>query len=170
MEGDEYHGWWDASEKVNVPCVRLVTLPYFWLHSVEGEEHHWFVSCIWGRFGALSKIRYSPLAFGYILWNVRSTIGLWVASEEGMVLCVRLVTLPFFWLNPVEGEEHLGFVSCIWKMYGAMRNARYLLYFWIHSVEGEEYHGLLSCIWKRHDALRKVCSLPFLLLHPVEIE
>ena len=39
------------------------------------------------------KVMYSHLAFDYILWKMSSTNDLRVASEEGMVTCVRLVTL-----------------------------------------------------------------------------
>ena len=74
----------------NGTCVRLSTHYLFWLHHVEDEEHHWLVSCIWGRYVDLRKVRYSYPIFIYILWKVKSTIGYWVASEEGMVTYVRL--------------------------------------------------------------------------------
>ena len=113
------------------------------------------VSCVWGRFVELCKVSYSPLAFGYILWKVRSTIGWRVASEEGMVPCIRLVTIPLLlftfcgrWRAPWVGE-------LIWGRYGASIRLVTIIYMWLHPMEGEEYHGLVSCIWGRYGAKQK---------------
>ena len=159
---------------------------------MEGEEHHWLVSCNWERYVALSKVRYitlllvtfcgrwgetwigefaseegivtcerlgthflylvtfcgrwraplvrelfprkvcslhnvsfSPLAFVYILWKVKSTIGWWIASEEFMLSWLRLGTLPCFCLHSVEGEELHWLVNCIWGMYGDLVKVSY---------------------------------------------
>ena len=99
-----------------VTCVRLVLIPYFWLNALEGEEHRWLVSCILERYGVLHEVRYSHPAFSYILWKVRNIMGWWVASEEGMVPYIRLVTLPLLlftfcgrwevpWVRWVASEE-----------------------------------------------------------------
>ena len=43
--------------------------------SNEGDEYHGLLSFILRKFGALLNVRYSPHAFGYILWKVLSTLG-----------------------------------------------------------------------------------------------
>ena len=112
-------GWWFASEEGMVPLRKVMFIP---LLLVTFCGRWWvprFVSCIWGRYGALRKVRYSTPAFGYILWKVISTMGWWVASEEGMVPCVRLVALPLLlvtfcgsWRAPLVGELNLRKVWC----------------------------------------------------------
>ena len=47
-------------------CLRLDTHPCYWLHTVEGTEYYGLVSCIWGRYGDLHKVRYSHPTFVYI--------------------------------------------------------------------------------------------------------
>ena len=119
--------WWVASEEGMVIDIRLVTLTLFWLYSVEGDQHHRLVSCIWGRYGALHKVSYSPLAFGYILWKMISKIDRWVASEEGMVPSICLVTSTCFWLYSVEVSQHHGLLGCIWGRYDVLHKFSYSL-------------------------------------------
>ena len=126
-------GWWIASEEGMVPCVRLVTLPLLLVISCGRWWVPWLVNCIWGRYGALRKFIYSPLDYGCILWKVKSTLGWWVASEGGMVPCVRLGISPCFWLHPMEGEEYLRLVSCIWGRYVALVMFRTLILLLITS-------------------------------------
>ena len=144
-------GWWVVFEEDILPCLKLVTLLLLLVTFCGSEEFHWLLSCIWGRYGALSKINYSPSAFGYTLWKlwvrlvgelhlrrysalikliyilrlllhsveVRSSIGWWVAFEECMVLCVRLITLLLLlvtlcvrWGVPLVGELYLRKIYC----------------------------------------------------------
>ena len=118
-------GWWVVSEEGMVPCLRLGPLPLLLVTFVEGEEHNGIVNCIWWRYGALRKVRSSTPAFSYILWKLKSTIGYWVESEEGMATWVRLVTHTLFlvtscgrWRAPLVGELHL-------RRYVALRKVSY---------------------------------------------
>ena len=86
-------GRWVASEKDMVPGVKLDTLTLLLITSCGrwgaprvGELHLRSILCP-------DKVRYSHLAFNYILCNVRSIIGQWVESEKDMVPCVKLETL-----------------------------------------------------------------------------
>ena len=67
------------------------------------------------RYGDLRKVRYSYLAFGYILWKVRSIMSHGrVASEEGIVTFVRLGTLTLLFNKFCDGKvHHEPWKSCI---------------------------------------------------------
>ena len=58
--------WWvpwvgELHMRLMVSCVRLGISPCFCLHPVVGDEYHVLVICIWGRYGALRKVRYLAL-------------------------------------------------------------------------------------------------------------
>ena len=52
------------------------------------------MSCIYRSYGTMLKVSYSPPAFGYILWKVRSNIGWRIASKDVMGPGLKFVTLP----------------------------------------------------------------------------
>ena len=95
-----------CSGKIGTLILLLITsyrrwgAPWAYICLVASEE-----------FRCLHKVSNSSLAFGYILWKVRSTISWRGASEEVMVPCLSLVTLPLLlYLDSLEGEDH----HCCW--------------------------------------------------------
>ena len=120
--------WWVASEKGMVNCLVLSTLTCFLLHSVECEEHHWLMSCIWGRYGALLKVSYSPLAFVFT-YSRRWGAPLVVESHLKKLWClgkVRYSHLAFdYIILKVRSTIGIGLVRCIWGNYCALLKFSY---------------------------------------------
>ena len=98
---------------------------------------------------------------------MRSTIGWWVATEEGMVSCIRLGTLTILLVTFCKVMSILDWWVASEKSMVPCVRLGTLTFFWLHSVEGGENHRLVSCIWWRFCALRKVRYIPCFWLHPV---
>ena len=123
MEGGEKHGlvsciWvrYGALIRLGITLF-LVTFCGRWGEPWIGKLH---LSKVW----CPDKVRYHP-SFGYILWKVGRTMDWWVASEDGMVPCVRLGISPCFWFHPVKVRSTMDLVCCYWERYGALNKVRY---------------------------------------------
>ena len=130
------------------------------------------VSCIEEVNGLMNKVRYSHLRMTAFRgrWGATRAIGWWVASEEGMMPCVRLR----------YSHTAFGYILCFWLhtliRWGAIWHAYgYVLspWFWLHPLFrwSNMGLGLVSCIWGMYSELRKALVLPpCFWLHPVEGE
>ena len=147
---------WVASEEV-WDTVNKILSSCFWLHHVEGEKTMGIglVRCIWGRYGALLKVRYSFHIFVYIHLNVRSTMGWWVAFEEGMMhhhkvsyshpafgyILLNVRSTMGWWVASEEGMMHHHKVRYSHPAFGyILLNVRSTMGWWVASEEGMMHH------------------------------